>query len=618
MLDFSDKDIINMKTNTKRFVSALLAVILCFGCFISGISVSAEETDTAEINFDFAVKTAEIIKNNDDSMLRIIGKLRSGISGFDFPHASDCVISEDGRFVLQFSSEKELTACLEFLQNNPAIIYAEQDMPVYTESFEKSAYLSWGVKAIEADVYSKSIKSGNSVTVAIVDSGSEDIDFLKDKLVQGYDFFGNDSDAFQDTSKDSHGTFLASVVADCVGNLPVRIMPVRVLDSESASLINVINGIIYAVDNGADVINLSLCAILTNCKSLEDAVNYANNNGVTVVVCAGNSKSDVQNFCPSHSENVLTVSAVNSNYAFSQSFSNFGEDVDLAAPGENIIGYNANGELSVLSGTSMSAAFISAAASMYIFDNPGCKVENVKSALTSCAKDLGDEGKDDYYGWGIPKLSGLIKESTVISVESIAFAQDSYSLSVGDSIEITPVFYPADATDKSFTVSADNGNVFVNENIVTAVSSGKTVITITSNDGAYTDTAIINISETEPEISASLKIRNNNGNKTINYGETLRLTAEITNQPANTAVWWYVDGIKKGEGLVFEVSPVSGSVEVTAKLVDSNGNAVKNKNNSDISDSQKVSVNSGFFRIVISFFKNLFGMNRTVIQTLMK
>ena len=63
-------------------------------------------------------------------------------------------------------------------------------------------------------------------------------------------------------------------------------MPVRVLSSKSGSLINLINGIIYAADNGADIINISLVASPSNCQSLEDAVNYAENKNITVVVCA--------------------------------------------------------------------------------------------------------------------------------------------------------------------------------------------------------------------------------------------------------------------------------------------------------------------------------------------
>ncbi len=512
----------------KKILSLVLAFVISSGCFCFGFSEEANAV-SPESNFDYAVRTAEIIKNSDDdsSMLRIIGKLRPDSTDFDFPYISDCAVSDDGRFVLQFSTENELAACLNELNGNPDVVYAEKDMPVYTETLEEAAqHLSWGVAAIEADKYSQSItpSSDESVTVAIVDSGSEDIDFIKDKLVDGYDFYENDSDAFEDESVDSHGTFLATIVADCVGDLPIKIMPVRVLNSKTGSLINVINGIIYAVDNGADIINLSMCAILNNCKPLEEALDYAEEKGVTVIVCAGNAKSDIKDYCPSHCENVLTVTSIDSSLAFSESFSNFGNGVDLAAPGEAIIGYNSKGEPVAMSGTSMSAAFVSAAAAMLVLDNPGCSVEQVMTALTSTAKDMGVSGKDDYYGWGIPKLGNLIK--------------------------------------------------------------------------------------------TELKIRNNKGEKTIRYGETLSLTAEVTNGKSDQTVWWYVDGVKSGDGNTFEVSPKSGSVEVTAKLVGSDSAVLKDIIGNEISDSQTVAVKSGFFQKLISFFKNLFRISRIVVQSI--
>ena len=118
----------------------------------------------------------------------------------------------------------------------------------------------------------------------------------------------------------------------------------------------------------------------------------------------------------------------------------------------------------------------------------------------------------------------------------------------------------------------------------------------------------------EARMKATVKIKNNPGSRTIKYGEILRLTAITTNMPADAKVYWYVDGVKKGEGTTFEVSPTSGSVQVAVKLVDSRGNVLENANGDEISDSQKVAVNAGFFQKLISFFKNLFGMNRTLVQ----
>lgn len=602
----------------KKTLSLFLALFMIFAYSPFVFAAENAETSVVENNMEFATKVAEIIKD-DNNMLRIIGKLKKVPSDNVFSLAEETVISQDGRFVLQFSNENDLLLCLDKLNSSPDIIYAERDITVYTQAVEDDGYLSWGVEAIEADIYSETINPApdNFVTVAIIDSGCEDIDFIKDKLVQGYDFADNDSDAAQDESVDSHGTFLASIVADCTRNLPVNIMPVRVLSSKSGSVLNVINGIMYAADNGADIINISLGAVLNNCKSLETAVDYAERKDATVVVCAGNNKTDMKDFCPAHIENAITVSSINPDYGFSYSFSNYGDKIDLAAPGGGIVGYNASGEISTLSGTSMSAAFVSAAAAMFRLKNPACNTVQVRNALIGCAEDYGDEGRDIYYGHGVLKLGNLIN-STVKYVESVSLPQNTYELFVGDTLTIEPIFSPADATDKTFTLSVFGSNISIDGNSITAVSAGISTLTVTSNDGEYIAKAQITVKEKPPEITAVLKIKNNPGTKTINYGELLRLTAEVTDKPENTMIWWYVNGSKKGEGETFEISPQSGSVTITAKLVDTNGNAILNSQGNEISDSETVTVNSGFFQKLISFFKNLFGINRTVIQYLFK
>ncbi|MBQ3006736.1 MAG: leucine-rich repeat protein [Clostridia bacterium] len=124
--------------------------------------------------------------------------------------------------------------------------------------------------------------------------------------------------------------------------------------------------------------------------------------------------------------------------------------------------------------------------------------------------------------------------------------------------------------------------------------------------------------ENAAKIKTTVKIKNNPSSKTINYGETLRLTAITTDMPADAKIYWYIDGVKKGEGTTFEVSPSSGSVEVTVKAVDANGKVLVNINGNEVSDSQKVSVNSGIWQKIVSFFKNLFGINRTVVQAIFK
>ena len=594
----------------KKIISLLLASVICFGGF-GALAVTAQTpVITAAISsFDFAVKSAEMVKDDTDSMLRIIGKLKKPSVEFVFPVAADSALSESGMFVLSFESESDLLAALDALERDGNVLFAERDVPVYTESLEQAeGYLSWGPEAIEADIYAQASAPQREITVAVIDSGAKDIDFLKNKLVDGYDFYDNDADAANDVSKDSHGTFLASIVADCTGNMPVKIMPVRVLESKTGSLINVINGINYAVDNGAHVINLSLCAPLINCKSLEAAVAYAEKNNVTFVTCAGNNKADTETYCPSHCETAITVSAVDEQGEFCAEFSNYGSEIYLAAPGKGIISYNAAGELTALNGTSMSAAFVSAAAAMFLSNNPNCNTNQVRAALKKCAQDLGLEGKDTWYGWGMPKLGKLAEDNTVY-VEDIRFDEENLTVKAGNTLTVEPVVYPANATDKGYVLSTDSNAISINGNVITALKPGTATLTAVSKDGFYTATATITVYL--PEIS----IKNNTGARTISYGETLRLSAETKNATADMRIFWYVDGVKLGEGTSFEVSPESG-VTVTVKLVDSNKKPVTDADGKEISDSQTVNVKNGFLQKLISFFKNLFGISRIVIQSI--
>ena len=126
------------------------------------------------------------------------------------------------------------------------------------------------------------------------------------------------------------------------------------------------------------------------------------------------------------------------------------------------------------------------------------------------------------------------------------------------------------------------------------------------------------------EIKPAVSIKNNHGSATINYGETLRLTAIAENLPAGAYVKWFAEGsgveiTQNADGSVCEVKSVSsGTATVIARVVDKNGNPITDSNGADISASQKITSKAGFFQKLISFFKNLFGINRTVVQSIFK
>ena len=157
-------------------------------------------------------------------------------------------------------------------------------------------------------------------------------------------------------------------------------MPVRILENKDVSVENLVKGIKYAVDNGADILNISIGGEVTDCSEIDNAIRYADDNNVTVIVAAGNAKKEIKTYCPAHNESVITVSAVTSKNVRA-TYSNYGESVDCCAPGDNVDGYNANGELTTANGTSFSAAYISAGAAMIKLENPEYTAREIQQII---------------------------------------------------------------------------------------------------------------------------------------------------------------------------------------------------------------------------------------------
>lgn len=272
-------------------------------------------------------------------------------------------------------------------------------------------YTSQGTITMGLDKYFNYLidkKYDNSLTVAIVDSGVADIDVLNRKIKDGYDFIDGDNDATNDTSSNSHGTCIASIIAGLTGNLPINIMPVRILEEKNIEINNLVSGIMYAVDNGAEVINLSVGGTVSDCSEIDEAIYYAYENDVSVVVAAGNERKEISDFCPAHNESAITVSSVDNEKNFAKSFSNYGKHIDCCAPGVNLVGYNADGMPQTVSGTSFSTAIISAGIAMLRLEHPEYNAVDIQEKIKSICLDLGEEGFDIYYGHGLPQFNKLI------------------------------------------------------------------------------------------------------------------------------------------------------------------------------------------------------------------
>ena len=203
-----------------------------------------------------------------------------------------------------------------------------------------------------------------------------------------------------------HGTHVAGVAAADTNNgqgiagvaWNARIMPVKALDHTGfGTYAQVAEGIVYAADHGARIINLSFGSPAPSAL-LEAAVNYAHVRGATIVAAAGNSGTSVPNY-PAAYPNVIGVGATNADDQLS-TFSSTGEAIDLVAPGVDVYATYPGGYESFV-GTSSSAAHVSGVAALLAslpqFDTPA----KIWDALFSTALDLGDPGRDPDYGFGL-------------------------------------------------------------------------------------------------------------------------------------------------------------------------------------------------------------------------
>ncbi|MBP3951187.1 S8 family peptidase [Bacillus suaedae] len=261
----------------------------------------------------------------------------------------------------------------------------------------------WNLNQIETDK-GWSLSSGDDVVIAVLDTGVDPNHLdLKGKLVHGYNAF---DDSLDFTDQHGHGTHVAGIAAALTNNVTgiagvsaqSRILPVKVLNENGeGSSYEVAKGIYWAVQHGADVINMSLGDYHSS-DILYDAIRYAYEEDVVLIAASGNDNV-ADPMYPSNYKEVLTVSAVNDarNRAF---FSNFGNHVDVAAPGEHIPSLFPDNNYVVMSGTSMAAPHVAGLAGLIRSFSPELTNKQVYEVITSTATDLGTRGYDPYYGFG--------------------------------------------------------------------------------------------------------------------------------------------------------------------------------------------------------------------------
>ena len=266
----------------------------------------------------------------------------------------------------------------------PGVLWAEPDFIASAFGTPNDPWYSqqWALPKIQApQAWDKTVGSG---ILAIVDTGVSQHPDLGGKVLPGYDFVNNDTSADDDNG---HGTLVAGVAA-AIGNNNIgiagvcwgcQILPIKVLGANGSGPYSAIaQGIVYAVDHGARVINMSLGGSSPS-NTLEEAVNYAWGKNVLPVAAAGNSGSSVPSY-PAACANVLAVGATDQNDRLA-SFSSYGSHVHIAAPGVSILGTTRGGGYSSASGTSMACPIVTGLAGLVLGIDSGISVVRLRSIL---------------------------------------------------------------------------------------------------------------------------------------------------------------------------------------------------------------------------------------------
>ena len=250
-----------------------------------------------------------------------------------------------------------------------------------------------------------------AMIIGIVDTG---VDYshpdLAGKLLSGYDFVNNDDNPQDDNG---HGTHVAGIAAASSNNSlgvagvswGARILPVKVLNATgSGTYANTAAGVIWAVDHGAQVINLSLGGTGPS-SILEDAVDYAHSHGAILVAAAGNAGTNFVLY-PARYPNVVAVARTDS--ANHWDGSNYGPEVDLSAPGTSIYS-TVIGGYDYKSGSSMSTGFVSGLAAVLMGVSGNTSPDAIESDMESTALDIESVGRDDYTGAGLIQMDAALR-----------------------------------------------------------------------------------------------------------------------------------------------------------------------------------------------------------------
>ncbi|MBN1271720.1 MAG: peptidase S8 [Candidatus Aminicenantes bacterium] len=335
-------------------------------------------------------------------------------------------------FVLELDPGTDVNWALTKFRHNPQVLYAEPNYRIRlaetpNDTLFNLQYSLYNTNTIpgstppedRADIHApeawEETKGDQAVLIGILDTGVDLLHpDLNDKIIDsGRDYVNDDFDA---TDDHGHGTHAAGIAAAETNNAEgiagvawnCKILPVKVLDNTGVGEYDMlIQGIIYAADQGVHVINMSLGGDFPS-QGLADALQYAYDKGIVCVASTGNDGGGVL-YPAAYDDTCLAVAATNANDE-RPDWSNFGPEVDVAAPGVNIWSCVPTWLLGSeylpyqqKSGTSMSSPHVAGLAALIKSLKPWLSASDIMNIICYSAEDINSDelpGKDQFLGYG--------------------------------------------------------------------------------------------------------------------------------------------------------------------------------------------------------------------------
>lgn len=339
-----------------------------------------------------------------------------------------------GPELVQLTDGQTVGEALALLQADPGVEYAEPNYERTIMAADPLQGEQWNLEPVQAPSAWEWLDGQHIegvVRVAVIDTGVDaGHPDLAGRVGSGRNFSGSEPNN-DSADRNGHGTHVAGIIAARTGNgtgiaglaghANVEILPVKAVgDDGTGTAWSVAQAIRWAVDAGADVINISLGG--TGHSTVEqEAIAYARARSVVVVAAAGNSTGSVDLFYPASFPGVIAVGAVDQNLEPAY-FSSPGRALDLMAPGVEITApfpsglpceaprcFVENGaSYATFDGTSFAAPHVTAAAALLTLANPNIMPPEVEDRLKAFALDMGAAGRDDESGYGLLQMADAL------------------------------------------------------------------------------------------------------------------------------------------------------------------------------------------------------------------